>query len=173
MMGLTGAAPRDGYSSQVASVQYPRASLYDGLPLDLLEVTDELMSNRLAPSSMATVNIAFERYKEALEQEVEAIGPGPALHRGLLEGLVVHLVPDELLIPHRPLRLDAGGHRVALEEVDGLASSRAVSPPIEGTPTRAPPTARIAIRARRIRKDRRPGHLGWISPILWVVALSA
>jgi hypothetical protein len=57
MMGLTGAAPRDGYSSQVASVQYPRASLYDGLPVDLLEATDELMSNRLAPSSMATVNM--------------------------------------------------------------------------------------------------------------------
>ena len=62
MMGLTGAAPRDGYSSQVASVQYPRASLYDGLPVDLLEAADELMSNRLAPSSMATVNIVFERY---------------------------------------------------------------------------------------------------------------
>jgi len=69
MMGLTGAAPRDGYSSQVASVQYPRASLYDGLPLDLLEATDELMSNRLAPSSMATVNIAFERYWTPLADE--------------------------------------------------------------------------------------------------------
>jgi hypothetical protein len=69
MMGLTGAAPRDGYSSQVASVQYPRASLYDGLPVDLLEATDELMSNRLAPSSMATVNIAFERYWTPLADE--------------------------------------------------------------------------------------------------------
>ena len=69
MMGLAGAAPRDGYSSQVASVQYPRASLYDGLPVDLLEAADELMSNRLAPSSMATVNIAFERYWTPLADE--------------------------------------------------------------------------------------------------------
>jgi hypothetical protein len=69
MTGLARAAPRDGYSSQVASVQYPRASLYDGLPLDLLEAADELMSNRLAPSSMATVNIAFERYWTPLADE--------------------------------------------------------------------------------------------------------
>ena len=69
MMGLAGAAPRDGYSSQVASVQYPRASLFEGLPVDLLEHVDELMSNRLAPSSMATVNIAFERYWTPLAEE--------------------------------------------------------------------------------------------------------
>ena len=69
LMGLAGAAPRDGYSSQVASVQYPRASLYDGLPVDLLEAADELMSNRLSPSSMATVNIAFERYWTPLADE--------------------------------------------------------------------------------------------------------
>ena len=62
MFGVAGAAPRDGYSAQVSTVQYPRASLYDGLPVDFIESVDELMHNRLAPGSMLKVDIAFERY---------------------------------------------------------------------------------------------------------------
>ena len=62
MFGVAGAAPRDGYSAQVSTVQYPRASLYEGLPVDFIESVDELMQNRLAPGSMAKVDIAFERY---------------------------------------------------------------------------------------------------------------
>ena len=62
MMGFAGAAPRDGYSAQVATVQYPRASIYEGLPVDFLESVDELMHNRLAPGSMLKVDIAFDRY---------------------------------------------------------------------------------------------------------------
>ena len=62
MLGVAGAAPRDGYSAQVATVPYPRASLYEGLPVDFFDSVDELMQNRLAPSSMAKVDIAFERY---------------------------------------------------------------------------------------------------------------
>ena len=62
MFGVAGAAPRDGYSAQVSTVQYPRASLYEGLPVDFIESVDELMHNRLAPGSMIKVDIAFERY---------------------------------------------------------------------------------------------------------------
>jgi hypothetical protein len=42
MLGVAGAAPRDGYSAQVSTVQYPRASLYEGLPVDFIESVDEL-----------------------------------------------------------------------------------------------------------------------------------
>jgi hypothetical protein len=66
MLGVAGAAPRDGYSAQVSTVQYPRASLYEGLPVDLFETVDELMHNRLAPGSMLKVDIAFERYWKPL-----------------------------------------------------------------------------------------------------------
>ena len=69
MLSLAGAAPRDGYSAQVATVQYPRASLYEGLPVDLFEEVDELMHNRLAPGSMAKVDIAFERYWKPVAAE--------------------------------------------------------------------------------------------------------
>ena len=62
MLGVAGAAPRDGYSAQVSTVQYPRASLYEGLPVDFFEAVDELMHNRLAPGSMLKVDIAFTRY---------------------------------------------------------------------------------------------------------------
>jgi hypothetical protein len=69
MLGVAGAAPRDGYSAQVATVQYPRASLYAGLPVDFFEAVDELMHNRLAPGSMAKVDIAFERYWKPVAAE--------------------------------------------------------------------------------------------------------
>ena len=66
--GQRGAGTAD--ATEIAGdLQYPRASLYNGLPVDLLEAADELMSNRLAPSSMATVNIAFERYWTPLADE--------------------------------------------------------------------------------------------------------
>ena len=69
MFGVAGAAPRDGYSAQVSTVQYPRASLYEGLPVDFIESVDELMQNRLAPGSMAKVDIAFERYWKPVAAE--------------------------------------------------------------------------------------------------------
>ena len=50
-------------------MQYPRASLYEGLPVDFFESVDELMQNRLAPSSMAKVDIAFERYWKPVAAE--------------------------------------------------------------------------------------------------------
>jgi hypothetical protein len=60
---------RDGYSAQQASVPYPRAILYDGLPAQYLPLMDELMGNRLAVKSMDKVVIAFEKYWKPLTVE--------------------------------------------------------------------------------------------------------
>ena len=65
LLALTGgcfAAPHEGYSAQVASVPYPRATLYAGLPAEYLSTVDDLVGNRLAPSSMEKVATAFARY---------------------------------------------------------------------------------------------------------------
>ena len=48
-------SPHESYSLQVASVHYPRAFLWDGLPSVWHERLDEIMDNRLSASSMSTV----------------------------------------------------------------------------------------------------------------------
>ena len=75
------------------------------------------------------------QHEEALEQQVEALRPRPALDGRLLKRLIVHVVADDLALPSRPLRLDAADHGVALKEVDRPSGgSRAVPPVIEWTP---------------------------------------
>jgi hypothetical protein len=56
LLGCGMAMPeRDGYSAQQASVPYPRAILYDGLPAEYLPLMDKLIGNRLAIKSMDKV----------------------------------------------------------------------------------------------------------------------
>jgi hypothetical protein len=101
MLGVAGAAPRDGYSSQVATVQYPRASLYEGLPVDFFESVDELMQNRLAPSSMAKVDIAFERYWKPVAEENgwdEIIATDDPERGGKLATFVLRMLGDTALV---------------------------------------------------------------------------
>ena len=101
MLGVAGAAPRDGYSAQVATVQYPRASLYEGLPVDFFESVDELMQNRLAPSSMAKVDIAFERYWKPVAEEYgwdEIIATDDPERGGKLAAFVLRMLGDTALV---------------------------------------------------------------------------
>jgi hypothetical protein len=101
MMGVAGAAPRDGYSAQVSTVQYPRASLYEGLPVDFFETVDELMHNRLAPGSMLKVNIAFERYWKpvaAANGWDEIITTDDPERGGKMATFVLHMLDNTALV---------------------------------------------------------------------------
>ena len=101
MMGVADAAPRDGYSAQVSTVQYPRASLYEGLPVDFFESVDELMHNRLAPGSMLKVNIAFERYWKpvaAANGWDEIITTDDPERGGKMATFVLHMLDNTALV---------------------------------------------------------------------------
>jgi hypothetical protein len=101
MMGVAGAAPRDGYSAQVSTVQYPRASLYEGLPVDFFDTVDELMHNRLTPSSMLKVDIAFERYWKpvaAANGWDEIIATDDPERGGKLATFVLHMLENTALV---------------------------------------------------------------------------
>ena len=101
MFGVAGAAPRDGYSAQVSTVQYPRASLYEGLPVDFIESVDELMHNRLAPASMTKVDIAFERYWKPVAAEhgwEEIIATDDPERGGKLATFVLRMLDNTALV---------------------------------------------------------------------------
>jgi hypothetical protein len=101
MLGVAGAAPRDGYSAQVSTVQYPRASLYEGLPVDFFDAVDELMHNRLTPSSMLKVDIAFERYWKpvaAANGWDEIIATDDPERGGKLATFVLHMLENTALV---------------------------------------------------------------------------
>ena len=101
MFGVAGAAPRDGYSAQVATVQYPRASLYEGLPVDFFDSVDELMQNRLAPNSMAKVEIAFNRYWKPVAEEYGwdvIIATDDPERGGKLAAFVLRMLGDTALV---------------------------------------------------------------------------
>ena len=61
-LGLAQAAPGESYSAQMSSVPYSRATLYAGLPAALLSQLDAVMDNRLAESSMQTINAALKHW---------------------------------------------------------------------------------------------------------------
>ena len=103
LLGCGMAAPRDGYSAQAASVPYPRASLYDGLPRSFLASVDELIGNRLAPSSMDKVDTAFNTYWVPL---ADANGWDHIIYTdddergGKMAAFVCHLVDHTELVAH-------------------------------------------------------------------------
>ena len=66
-LGMSSAAPRDMYSHLAASVAYPRAILTDGMPPDWLPRLQEVIDNRLKPSSMRSVMSAFAHWKPVAE----------------------------------------------------------------------------------------------------------
>ena len=60
--------PRDGANALRASITYPRADLYTGLPAETLPRLDEIMDNRLRPSSMRTVESAVAWWRKVSEK---------------------------------------------------------------------------------------------------------
>jgi len=92
---------RDGYSAQQASVPYPRAILYDGLPAEYLPLMDELMGNRLAVKSMGKVVIAFEKYWKPLTVEFgwpEIILTDDPERAGKLATFVLRMLENKKLV---------------------------------------------------------------------------
>jgi len=92
---------RDGYSAQQASVPYPRAILYDGLPAQYLPLMDELMGNRLAVKSMGKVAIAFEKYWKPLTVEFgwpEIILTDDPERAGKLATFVLRMLENKKLV---------------------------------------------------------------------------
>ena len=102
MLGCGMAMPaRDGYSAQQASVPYPRAILYDGLPDAYLPLMDELMGNRLAVKSMDKVAIAFEKYWKPLTVEFgwpEIIQTDDPERAGKLATFVLRMLENKKLV---------------------------------------------------------------------------
>jgi hypothetical protein len=94
------AMPKDGYSAQVASVQYPRALLYDGLPRPLWGELTDMMLTRLAPSSMRTVEVAWRKWLPLAEQYDwdDVIYSDDADRGGKLAAFVLHLLRDQTLV---------------------------------------------------------------------------
>ena len=63
ILGLASAGKYDGASMLDMSVQYPRASLYAGLPASMAARLDLVLDNRLSASSMRTVHAAVAHWR--------------------------------------------------------------------------------------------------------------
>ena len=57
-----------GGDAQLLSIQYSQSSIYDGLPLEFHSRLEEILDNRLAPSSRAHVSSAMARWSAALRR---------------------------------------------------------------------------------------------------------
>ena len=92
---------RDGYSAQQASVPYTRAMLYDGLPAHNIGLLDDLMGNALSASSMAKVDIVFEKYWKPIAETYgwpEIIKTDDPERGGKLVTFVLKLLEDKRLV---------------------------------------------------------------------------
>lgn len=94
------AAPADRYSSQVASVPYPRASMYCGLPDVLAPVLDGIVAQRLAPSSMSTVEGAARKWRLVADYYgwPEIIQTDDEERGGKLATFVLHMLENTDLV---------------------------------------------------------------------------
>lgn len=89
-----------GGDAQLLSIQYPYASIYEGCPLDCLDRLDELMDNRLRPSSLRKAEHGFARWSRF----AAARGWGPLLERGdsarggKMSSWIISLLDDTTLV---------------------------------------------------------------------------
>ena len=95
-----GGAPSDSYSSQVSSVQYPRAFLWTGLPDIWMTRLDEIMDNRLSVSSMNTVNTAWAKWLLVADHYgwESVIGTDDETRAGKMVTFVLHMLEDTDLV---------------------------------------------------------------------------
>ena len=91
-----GASPHDSYSAQSASVQFPRASLFTGVPEMWVSRLDALLDNRLRPSSMRTVTAALAHWSRVHPQYdwPVIIATDDPERGGKLVTFVLHLLDD-------------------------------------------------------------------------------
>ena len=62
-----GDGPRRTAPEFVMAVSFPRASVHEGLPTDLVEGVQEFLSERLKPSSQRTVNAAVSHWRRVVQ----------------------------------------------------------------------------------------------------------
>ena len=95
---------RDGPSAGAiairTSISYPRGDLYNGLPEELVERLDEVMDNRLRPSSMRTVHSALEWWKlVSAKYGWPLVIPSDHPQRGArMASFVMHMMDDTELV---------------------------------------------------------------------------
>lgn len=102
LFGGGSAAPssRDAYSAQVASVVYPRAMLFDGLPAELRGHAEAIMDSRLAASSMRSVQSAYGIWRGVASRYgwPEVIATDDPTRGGKLVAFVMHMLEDTELV---------------------------------------------------------------------------
>ena len=100
IVGGVQAAPRDSYSSQVSSVSYPRATLYSGLTQSDADRVGTIVNNRLASSSMRTVNAAAAIWAVVAESYgwPGVIQTDDLERGGKLAAFVLHMVDRQDLV---------------------------------------------------------------------------
>ena len=100
LLGGGGCSPHDSYSSQVASVHYPRAFLWEGLPDVWQGRLDEMMDNRLSESSMDTVRGAWSKWLLVADHYGwdPVIPTDDTCRGGKLITFVMHMLEDTELV---------------------------------------------------------------------------
>ena len=88
------------YSAQAASVSYAPASIFDGLPRDLLPIVETVLDNRLASSSWRKVKAGVRIWREVADDRGWAhIISTDDPHRGAkLVAFVMHMLADTDLV---------------------------------------------------------------------------
>jgi hypothetical protein len=96
---VAGDGPRRTAPEFVMAVSFPRASVFDGLPVELLEEVNEYMDTRLKPSSLRTVHAAMGHWRPVALQHgwTEVILSDDPFRGGKLAAYVMHMAKDTSL----------------------------------------------------------------------------
>ena len=86
--------------SQRDSVQYPRCSIFDGLPIDHVQRVEDMLDNRLAPTSMSKVMTSLHKWDEYCESRgwPTLMETGFSSRGGRLASWVTSMVDDTDLV---------------------------------------------------------------------------
>ena len=91
---------RAGSQTQRDSVQYPRCSIFDGLPIEHVQRVEDMMDNRLAPSSMSRVMTSLRKWDDYCESRgwPTLMKTGLPSRGGRLASWVTSMVDDTQLV---------------------------------------------------------------------------
>ena len=91
---------RAGNHTQRDSVQYPRASIFDGLPIDCVQRVEDMLDHRLAPGSLSRVYTALRKWDPFCAERgwPTLMETGLPTRGGRLAAWVTSLVDDTELV---------------------------------------------------------------------------
>ena len=89
-----------GGDAQLLSIPYDRTSVFDGCPHDLLDRLDEIMDNRLRPSSLRKAASGFKRWTEFCDQRgwPHLMPNGLRARGGRMAAWILSMVDDTVLV---------------------------------------------------------------------------